>query len=641
MKISTDLTERTLKYAAEELSFYIEKITGEKYGISDGNDGDITFVLNESYVDNPVIDDRFIVNIKDGRGTVSGSNKRSILLGVYAFLKEIGCRFVRPGENGEVIPRKKLQELSASFDMSGFYPYRIECIEGSVCEEFVVETIKWLPKAGYNAFFIQGAVPYNFFYRWYNHEENPFRGPEDVSYEHAESVTAAIEDAVLLCGLQFHDVGHAYTFEPWGMRYLTSWAHTYEFSDDVRPFVALVNGKRDVCHNSINFTNLCYSNKEGRALIAKWFVEYMKKKPYVDFLHIYLADNINNHCECPECMKSSISDLYVEMLNEIDEAFTKNNINCKIVSAQYTDTRNAPIKTTFKNPERFLLMPAVSRTYDPLQYEGKYEGNVPKEERNHFVDMPGFKKNMAFFDEWKEKFKNPYFFFEYHMYGLHYFDPGYMWISENLAEDIKKLREYGSFGMLCCKTQRCYMPTSLPAYTAGAMLFNPDRSFEEVKEEYFEAAFGKNADIAREYLEKLSEYFNEELLREYVDVYAGGDSAEKSRMPKWFKNSEAAEKFSKALEYIEKFKAEADGYINAAEDGCRARSFELLKMHTEIAKGFGKALLEGAKGNKATLKEKFDELALYVMKNEEDYALEFDGCLYVKRIRQFFSNVLN
>jgi len=633
MEISTNTKDRTLLYAAQELCAYLKKITGTDCEINSSENADIRLsLMPEGSVKNTMTDDRYQIDIKNGKGTICASNKRSVLLGVYKYLKELGCRFVRPGELGEVIPEMSLQGTHVKLDESAFYPYRIECIEGSVCEEFVTETIKWLPKAGFNAFFIQGIVPYNYIYRWYAHESNPYKESEDLSYEHAQKVTAAIEDTIRLTGLQFHDVGHAYTFEPFGMHYLTSWAHQYRFDETTRPFVALVNGKRDVMHGSINFTNICYSNPEAIKLICDWFVSYMKEKPYIDFLHIYLADTVNNHCECEACQKTTVSDLYVDMLNAIDKAFTENDINCTIVSAQYTHTRYAPLKSRFKNPERFLLMPCIQRLQDENQYDGVYDKDLPANLPNKFVPLPGFKANMALFDGWKKICDRPYFFFEYHLYSNHYFDQGYMSVSRELAEDIKKLRDYGSEGMLCCKTQRCYMPTALPSYCGGALLFNPDLKFDTVADEYFEASFGKRAPEAREYLEKLSNCFSQDMLRVYVDVYQGGDGDRAKSFPKWINNSEAAALFKQIEPHVENFEKNVDAYIRESENNCVKRSFELLKYHAPIAKLYGKALVEGAKGNLKESKAHFEKLFDHIAQNEDNFAPEFDLRLFVIRM---------
>ena len=47
-------------------------------------------------------DDAIAVDVQEARGTIAGANPRSVLLGVYRFLTEVGCRWVRPGAEGEL-----------------------------------------------------------------------------------------------------------------------------------------------------------------------------------------------------------------------------------------------------------------------------------------------------------------------------------------------------------------------------------------------------------------------------------------------------------------------------------------------------------------------------------------------------------
>jgi hypothetical protein len=47
-------------------------------------------------VNNPVLDDAYNIDVQNGTGVIAGANARSVLLGVYRLLRELGCRWVRP-----------------------------------------------------------------------------------------------------------------------------------------------------------------------------------------------------------------------------------------------------------------------------------------------------------------------------------------------------------------------------------------------------------------------------------------------------------------------------------------------------------------------------------------------------------------
>lgn len=643
MTVGLTLKNKTTIYAANELKNFIEAMTDTSCLIVD-DEADITLgLLPDNSVKDPLIDDRYVIDIKGGKGTILGSNQRSILLGIYRYLKELGCRFVRPGKNGDVIPKRDL-DGTVKIDESAFYPFRVECIEGSINTELVKETIKWLPKVGYNAFFIQFLTPYVFLKRL---EPERFSGEGLTKEEHAKkcfelslALTKEIEDTITTVGLQFHDVGHGYTFEPFGVHYLDS-----NLTDDIpeekraeiEPYLPLRDGERKVLNGCVNWTNLCLSNKHLAEITADWFVDFLKNKPEVDFLHIWLGDGANNHCECENCMKQSISDMYVDMLNVVDEKLTNAGIDTRIVCCQYVNTRHAPLVSRFNNPKRFALLPAMSRNYiDPYTTE-KYPFPLPeKDERNNFKPMGDFRGTMGLFDTWRKIYPDmPVMFFDYHLYTTHLIDPGYMFTSRFISEDVKQLKNVGSMGIVNCKTQRSYFPTSLPVYASGALLTNPELDFEDIANEYFEAAYGSKANIVKDYLEKISELFDQKLLKTLTTVEQFSDTALTKKRP-WRNNPEATALFEQIEGVVDTIAGNLDNYVKCAEDECKKHSFELLKYHAEICKLYGKALLEGSKGNNELCNEFASKLLDYVKENEKHYLPELDVFLFERAIKLVF-----
>ncbi len=643
MKIKLLYSNKTMLYAANEFKGFIEAMTDKPCTIvDDGADIELG-LLPEGCVKDPLIDDRYVIDLTDGKGSILGSNPRSVLMGIYRYLKELGCRYVRPGKNGDVIPKSDLKGR-VLIDRSAFYPFRVECLEGAVNAEIVKDTIKWLPKVGYNAFFIQFVTPYGFFNRL---EPELFSGEGLTKEEHVKKcyevslkITKDIEDTINTVGLQFHDVGHGYTFEPFGVHYLDS-ILTRDIPEEKRaeiePFLPLRNGERRVLNGCINWTNLCLSNKKLAEMTADWFVDFLKNKPEVDFLHIWLGDGANNHCECENCLKQSVSDMYVDMLNIVDEKLTAAGIGTKIICIQYVNTRHAPIVSRFKNPERFILMPAISRSYTLPYTAEKYPLPLPeKDERNNFNSIADIRGCMGLFDTWRKIYPElPLMFFDYHLYTQHLTDPGYMFVSRIISEDVKQLKNLGSGGLVNCKTQRSYFPTSLPVYASGALLVDPDLGFDEIADEYFEAAYGREARAVRDYLEKLSELFDQKLIKTVTSVENFRDtSLTKKRL--WRNDTDAATLFGRIEGVVDAFTARLDEYIRSAEDECKRHSFELLKYHGEMCRLYGRALLEGARGNDELCDEYRLKLIKYVKDNEKNYLPELDVFLYERAINVVF-----
>lgn len=644
MTIQLTLRSKTTLYAASELKSFVEAMTGDICKIVD-SDGDILLdILPEGSVKEPLTDDRYIINIKDGKGKISGSNERSILLGIYRYLKELGCRFVRPGKNGDVIPKRSLNGTNVQIDEAAFYPFRVECLEGAITPQMVIDTIKWLPKVGYNAFFIQFLTPYVFFKRI---EPERFSGEgltreEHINkcYETSLTMTKEIEEVIKTVGLQFHDVGHGYTFEPFGVHYLDH-ILTRDIPEEKRaeiePYLPLRDGERKVLNGCINWTNLCLSNKKLAEMTADWFVDFMRDKPEIDFLHIWLGDGANNHCECENCMKQSVSDMYVDMLNVIDEKFTEAEIDTKIICIQYVNTRHAPIVSRFKNPDRFILMPAISRDMTVPYTNEKCPYPLPeKDERNNFIGIGDFRGTMGLFDTWKNIYPDlPVMFFDYHLYTSHLTDPSYMFASRIISEDVKQLKNVGSQGLVNCKTQRSYFPTSLPVYASGTLLVDPERDFDEIADEYFEAAYGKEAKNVKTYLETLEKLFDQKLIKTVTSVENFSDTAITKKRA-WRNNPEAAKLFRQIEGVVDRFSANLNEYINSSEDECKKHSFELLTYHSEMCKLYGKALLAGSVGNEEACDKLVSELIAYVKENEKHYLPELDVFLFERAINVVF-----
>ena len=57
-------------------------------------------------------DDLLSIHVTNGTGVISGPNERSVLLGVYRYLRELGCRFLFPGKDGELFADIKARQAA-------------------------------------------------------------------------------------------------------------------------------------------------------------------------------------------------------------------------------------------------------------------------------------------------------------------------------------------------------------------------------------------------------------------------------------------------------------------------------------------------------------------------------------------------
>ena len=106
--------------------------------------------------------DAYAISVTDLGGSIKGSNNRSVLLGAYRYLKELGFAFLRPDREGERIPAS-VGPHTVNIREEASSRYRGICIEGAVSFENIMRFVTWLPKAGFNTYFTQFKIPYEFF----------------------------------------------------------------------------------------------------------------------------------------------------------------------------------------------------------------------------------------------------------------------------------------------------------------------------------------------------------------------------------------------------------------------------------------------------------------------------------------------
>ena len=162
--------QQTVTFAFDELKKYLKKMDPElfldcrRYDRLDPALSGVIWVGLDGSVERSDRD-RVVLKVKDGAGIITGSGERAVLLAVYRFLTELGCRFLHPGAEGEVIPSKDLEkeDLNVELDETASYRHRSVCIEGAVGHEHVYNMIDWLPKVGMNGYFIQFTTGYEFY----------------------------------------------------------------------------------------------------------------------------------------------------------------------------------------------------------------------------------------------------------------------------------------------------------------------------------------------------------------------------------------------------------------------------------------------------------------------------------------------
>lgn len=205
------------------------------------------------------------------------------------------------------------------------------------------------------------------------------------------------------------------------------------------------------------------------------------------------------------CQETTLSDQYVELLNEIDRLLREKGLETKIVFLLYQELLWPPIRARLEHPERFVLMFApISRTFAASYQVEERLPPIPPYRRNRVTLPAGLGENLAFLRGWQALFQGDSFLYDYPLGRAHYGDLGYVHITRVMDGDVKRLRQLGLEGYISCQELRAGLPDFLPNYVLGRVLWNEKTDAEAVIREYFQAAYGEDWEEVLRYLSALS-----------------------------------------------------------------------------------------------------------------------------------------
>lgn len=538
-KITARPEGEVFAYAAEELSRCLLAMDGT---LTEGDGG---LALSLRLIEGDSTRDIVDIDVSGGCGYIGGTTPVAVLIAVYRFLYELGCRWTHPGAGGEHIPVRALSaaDIRIRVNETPSRRHRGVCIEGAVSEEHVRQMIEFLPRVGMNSYFFQFFRPTVFFQRWYEHWQNPTLPAKEKTPEEIDGIHARLVSELKKRGLVHHAVGHGWTCRPFGAEG-EGW-HMLDINSLPQEYldvVAELDGERKPWHGVPLNTNLCYSRADVRTRIAHAVADYCEENPGVSVLHLWLGDGSNNNCECAACRDTRPSDYYVMILNEVDELLTARGLDVKVVFLAYVDLLWAPEREVLKNPDRFLMMFApITRTYSQTLREGAESAKVDRRpfERNKLVFPNDVATNISYLNDWRKAFPGSGFIFDYHLMWDHMSDPGYMEVARTLFADMQDLDLLGLDGMISCQLSRSAYPTGLPIYGMARALWDKDADFDATANEYFTAEYGEMAADVRAYLEGLTRIFEPAYLR--------------GRQPR--ESAEAAARFATIPAYVDAFLA--------------------------------------------------------------------------------------
>ena len=624
-KIYKITSNPTVDFAAEELKKYLRMMMprcGEI--IIERNENATTdfrlglmsdFGLDTSEADDIVLDDIIHIDTDEKGGIIAGSNPRSVLLATYRYLQENGCRWLFPGIDGEYIPIKDVEPVK--YHKMADCRFRGQCNEGAEFQPNMMDVIDFTPKIGLNVFMIEFFNPKGYYNSYYNHRYNPAREPEPISADTVLQWKRQCEAEITKRGLQFHDMGHGWTADPFGIDSLNKPSNELTIPEDMVQYMAMTNGKRGFFKGVLRpfDTNICMSNPKAREISINAIVDYAKNHKNVDFLHVWLADQYNNHCECEECQKKTPSDWYVIMMNELDRALEREGLDTRIVFICYVDTSWPPLEEKLDNPRRFsLLVAPISRNYTEAAKPDVSDITYPPYKRNQNQLFKDVNQYIKVGNEWQDICNVRALLYEYHFYIHQYLDPGVFKFAKVVYDDIVNYKKNGLNGLINDCSQRSFFPNGFAFYVYGQLQFDTSLTFDELKEDYFSHAYGEDWREVEAILAKLGEAMD----YKYLEGYRSADM----KIGKLY-NPAVAEELRRVPSIVEEARDFLETHKNMP---MRAQTvaYKLMRLYMEYVLGLSKCLIPKCYGAGAEAKEMFEAFLLDFGRHEVAIETYFD-----------------
>ncbi len=272
-------SDEVINFAASELQEYLKRITGKELQIldaseSNGKDYSICLSLETS---EGIKWDGFRISTSKQNMVVVAKDPRGLLNAVYSLLEDIGCSFVYPGDNEEIVPSMKIIEFSPGdtirnpiVEHRGLTPYGLHA--GSVQTGRIF--IDWMAKNKLNFIMVSEDRP------------SDTRGPAHASVwkEVADELPPELQKRGFVIDMSEHCT---HIFFPRSL-----------FNEHPEWF-ALNNGERKL--GELPYSGqMCYSNMDAVEYYATEVSKYAAAHPEMHVIGTWPLDG-GNYCECEDC----------------------------------------------------------------------------------------------------------------------------------------------------------------------------------------------------------------------------------------------------------------------------------------------------------------------------------------------------
>lgn len=269
-------SDSVTKFASKELQSYLRSITGVELPIEDvSSENCIQFVQLDK--DSSIKWDGFKIAAADEKIILSANEPRALLYAAYTLLEKIGCSFMYPGKNEEVVPHKKLVEVPAQtktynplLEHRGLAPYGLQASSVEDGRNF----IDWMAKNKLNLILVSENRP--------SDSDGPANG--SIWKEVTKELLPELRRRGFVIEMSEHCMP---VFFPRSL-----------FKEHPTWF-ALNNGKRELGPPPYS-GQMCYGNKDAVEYYASAVASYAKDHPEFHIIGTWPLDG-GEYCECEKC----------------------------------------------------------------------------------------------------------------------------------------------------------------------------------------------------------------------------------------------------------------------------------------------------------------------------------------------------
>jgi len=295
------------RFARDELKKYVKRISGADFADADQAISHTMFIglrqdlKSAKGLPNPKPGaDGYAISVSADSVIIAGDDPRGVLYGVYDLLERLGCRWYYPTldpKDPEVVPKNPNLSLSTGkWSESARIQDRFYWTSGLafwVKPERAIPQLDWAAKNRYNGL------------SWQCITENV---ATDLETMRKTGILAEMEKR----GLMLHGPGHSFPF----------FLSTEKCFKEHPEWFGMLKGERKPHGGIWPAPNFCMSNPQAREEFIRNVVSFAKKHPEIARLDLLPVDGAVP-CECPECAKSTPTDLLVGVYNEIADLLAK------------------------------------------------------------------------------------------------------------------------------------------------------------------------------------------------------------------------------------------------------------------------------------------------------------------------------